>query len=174
MDDIGPTREPKPSGFVVGSRVVFVRRVGAGQVLFGGAGMNNIVGSRAFHVALPLSVGDGDESAMSCGEVRFAAVRVRRGALHLDSPGTRSGFTPHCSPGSASRILAGIDAVPLRCSTSIAKHPCGCFAAVSLQAELRAAFLRAVFALVAVKLVQKGDEPLGTTDKRVCGRWDAR
>ena len=53
-------------------------------------------------------------------------------------------------------------------------HQYGCFAAVSLQAELRAAFLRAVFALVAVKLVQKGDEPLGTANKGVCGRWDAR
>ena len=34
--------------------------------------------------------------------------------------------------------------------------------------------LRALSSLVAVKLVQKGDEPLGTANKGVCGRWDAR
>ena len=100
-------------------------------------------------------------------EVKFAAVAVgarEQRAARCDGPHTAV----------RARSARGHRIVPLRCSTSIATHPCGCFAAVSLQAELRAAFLRAVFALVAVKLVQKGDEPLSTTNKRVCGRWDGR
>ena len=103
---------------------------------------------------------------VSC-EVKFAAVAVgarEQRAARCDGP-----HTAVCS-----RSVRRHRIVPLRCSTCIVWHQCGCFAAVSLQAELRAAFLRAVFALVAVKLVQKGDEPLGTANKGVCGRWDAR
>ena len=59
-------------------------------------------------------------------------------------------------------------------TTSIAWNHAG-FGAVSWQAELRAAFLSS---LVAVKLVQKGDEPLGTTNKIVDsgthGSWSMR
>ena len=63
-----------------------------------------------------------------------------------------------------------------RCANSRASHGnCGCFGAVSPSRAARA-FLRA---LVAVKLVQTGDEPLGTTNKAVRdsgthGSWSMR
>ena len=69
----------------------------------------------------------------SRGEVKFAAVAVgarEQRAARCDGP-----HTAVCS-----RSVRRHRIVPLRCSTCIVWHQCGCFAAVSLKAELRAAF----------------------------------
>ena len=100
----------------------------------------------------------------------MASRRSRRGEFKFASAsvGAREQRAARCDgPHTAVRARSARRhrLVPLRCSTSIVLHSCGCFAAVNSQAELRAAFLRAVFALVAVKVVRKRVEQLETINE---------